>query len=180
MSKADVQRALQSFGGDIKRFSDKIGVKFEVALKRLALEIYAAVTEKTPVDTGRARASWNISRGTIDYTVWPEREKSIVDDRPGGIGEDGFTSRKNQTFLSPRGQTWVRGVAANKMAHFKGAKLVARGPAGSIFISEPVFITNNLHYVIYLEHGSSKQAPQGMVAVTLAEVEAGLARVLRA
>lgn len=32
------------------------------------------------------------------------------------------------------------------------------------------FLTNGIHYVHYLEVGHSKRAPQGMVAVTLAEL----------
>lgn len=33
-----------------------------------------------------------------------------------------------------------------------------------------VFITNNVEYILYLEEGTSKQAPSGMVALTLEEV----------
>ena len=35
-----------------------------------------------------------------------------------------------------------------------------------------VWITNNVPYIKYLEDGSSKQAPQGMVSVTLGELKA--------
>lgn len=41
---------------------------------------------------------------------------------------------------------------------------------GALKFGERVVIGNNVHYITYLEEGSSKQAPQGMVAVTLAEV----------
>ena len=33
-----------------------------------------------------------------------------------------------------------------------------------------VFLTNNLPYILRLEHGHSRQAPQGMVEVTFAEL----------
>lgn len=33
----------------------------------------------------------------------------------------------------------------------------------------PIFLANNLPYIESLEHGSSRQAPQGMVALTIAE-----------
>ena len=36
---------------------------------------------------------------------------------------------------------------------------------------ERVFIANGLPYVEFLEHGSSKQAPSGMVSVTMAELK---------
>lgn len=41
---------------------------------------------------------------------------------------------------------------------------------GALKFGERVVIGNNVHYITYLEEGSSKQAPQGMVAITLAEV----------
>lgn len=39
-----------------------------------------------------------------------------------------------------------------------------------------IFITNNVPYIIFLEGGSSKQAPRGMVAVTLEELRVQFAR----
>jgi hypothetical protein len=35
-----------------------------------------------------------------------------------------------------------------------------------------VYIVNNVHYIVYLEKGSSQQAPQGMLAQTMQEVSA--------
>ncbi len=41
-------------------------------------------------------------------------------------------------------------------------------------VFETVFIANSLDYIIFLEDGSSeKQAPRGMVALTIAELNAG-------
>ena len=42
-----------------------------------------------------------------------------------------------------------------------------------------IFITNNLPYINALENGHSDQAPSGMLAVTLNEVEAGIRDVIR-
>ncbi len=33
-----------------------------------------------------------------------------------------------------------------------------------------VYIANNVNYIIYLEDGTSKQAPEGMVAITMQEL----------
>ena len=41
-----------------------------------------------------------------------------------------------------------------------------------------VWISNNLPYIEVLEEGSSKQAPQGMVAVSIEEVKTGIANIL--
>jgi len=37
-------------------------------------------------------------------------------------------------------------------------------------IFQVVFITNNVPYIVYLEKGSSSQAPNGMVEITLQEL----------
>lgn len=48
----------------------------------------------------------------------------------------------------------------------KGASVVL----GDFKAGQRLFITNAVDYVRELEHGSSKQAPEGMVAVTAAEI----------
>jgi len=45
---------------------------------------------------------------------------------------------------------------------------------------ESVFIVNNLPYIEALEHGHSAQAPTGMVALTMKEIEATINAGLRA
>ena len=45
---------------------------------------------------------------------------------------------------------------------------------GGIKQGDVVYISNNLDYALMLEYGWSKQAPQGMVAVSLNEIEAWL------
>jgi hypothetical protein len=48
-----------------------------------------------------------------------------------------------------------------------------------IRFEQAIFLTNAVSYIIYLERGWSKQAPAGMVAVSLAEVEAFIINILR-
>jgi hypothetical protein len=38
-------------------------------------------------------------------------------------------------------------------------------------IGQTVWLVNSAPYFVYLEHGSSKQAPNGIVAITLAEMQ---------
>lgn len=49
----------------------------------------------------------------------------------------------------------------------EGATVLARIPPFAT-----IFLTNNVSYIIYLEEGSSKQAPEGMVAISLEEMRA--------
>jgi len=102
----------------------------------VALHILRGVVMKTPVDTGRARANWQVG----------------VNRRPRGqiaVSESG-------------GQRGTAGGAAIT----KGTGEIATVQPG-----EDVWISNNLPYIEVLENGSSKQAPNGMVGVTLAELD---------
>jgi hypothetical protein len=96
---------------------------------KLGADIWTKIKNKTPVDTGRARQSWNFQWGAIDPSVPDE-------------GEYDDPSLPNPG--SPEGK-------------------------------EVLHISSNLNYIIFLEEGvpgpGSKDAPQGMVQVTLQEVE---------
>lgn len=86
------------------------------AVQGISFKVLASVVKKTPVDTGMARNSWNISEGKIN------------------------TSLINS----------VRDKISGK---------------------KDVYITNSINYIMKLENGSSKQAPKGMVAVTINELK---------
>lgn len=49
-------------------------MKADLVVKKLAIELFKLIVLKTPVDTGRARASWNLSAGIIDTSVEPSGE----------------------------------------------------------------------------------------------------------
>lgn len=86
------------------------------AIKGISFKILAGVIKKTPVDTGDAQNSWNITDDKIDTST-----KSKVRDEISG--------------------------------------------------KKDVYITNSIHYISNLERGSSKQAPKGMVALTVNELK---------
>ena len=50
----------------------------------------------------------------------------------------------------------------------------AENNVGNAQPGESIWISNNLPYITALEDGHSKQAPAGMVALSLAEVSSGL------
>ena len=97
--------------------------------KRLiGLKVLRGVVLKTPVDTGRARANWQLSINIPKTDVKKTTNNTAVAD----------------------GNNTLR----------------------TIKLGEDIYITNNLPYIGRLERGHSKQAPRGMVALTLAEIEA--------
>lgn len=45
---------------------------------------------------------------------------------------------------------------------------------GTVQAGDTIYISNNMEYAVKLEHGHSKQAPQGMVAISINFIEAQL------
>jgi len=129
---SDFQINFDEFTRDLKR---ETGKELEDTLvdfqKKISLEVLTGVVEKTPVDTGRARAGWIASIG----------KPSIVK-----------TKRKDKS--------------GNSTIDKGGAKIDKLKPFQTLWIS------NNVEYIEFLEHGSSQQSPRGMAALTIAEVNA--------
>lgn len=122
--------AVKSFNDQIRKFLLTIPDLVEDEVRAVALDGTSRIVQKTPVDTGRARANWTVSiNGSFDYSIsqWEGRDPVVE----------------------------------------ASAILGADMPAFPI-----IYIFNNVHYIGYLEDGWSRQAPVGMVAVTLAELEA--------
>jgi len=59
----------REFELDIKRISEKLDVDAVTVARKLTFDVFRGIVLKTPVDTGRARASWNIGVGRPDDTV---------------------------------------------------------------------------------------------------------------
>ena len=104
--------------------------KMDLAVRKIALELFSRVILKTPVDTGRARANWQIAIGSM----------------PNGVLE---LDDKSGTATISKGSAVVAGV--------KGGDVI--------------YIVSNLPYINRLEDGYSKQAPAGMLGLTVQELQ---------
>jgi hypothetical protein len=92
----------------------------------------------------------------------------------------GLEVLRNVVFLTPvdtgraRGnwQLTIGSPAIGQRDDFKSRDVVSEGAAvlGNMKGLEVVWISNNVPYIGLLERGSSRQAPAGMVAVTLATI----------
>lgn len=122
--------SVASFNADLKKFSKSTGLEIETVVRKVAFDIYKGVTEKTPVDTGRAKANWMMGYGNINYTI-SENTKFVAMQPPKGSGKN------------------------------------------------VIYITNSLPYINSLENGSSKQAPNGMVNLTMLDVQRSIRNVIR-
>jgi hypothetical protein len=131
-----------SFADDVNKFQRKTVNKMDQVVRKVALELFTRIIYKTPVDTGRARANWQVSIGT------PAAGTVEIDDKSG-----------NATVSK----------ATAKSAGFKAG--------------DTIYLANNLPYIRKLEEGGygdgpktvggfSRQAPAGMVTLTVQEFAA--------
>ena len=145
--------------------------KTKAVKRKFAFACYAEIAKRTPVDTGRARANWNVSVGKPDYST--DEEKTCKDGEPlphkesefEADGDESIYITNNLPYIKTlefggypeevKKGTWVKGKSRGKGK---------RGPG---------------HYEIRSRGGYSKQAPQGMVGITLASAEKILNAVLR-
>lgn len=125
---------------DLTKYANGVKAKIKKVRVNYAFALYSSIVKKTPVDTGRARANWNISVGNVDSSTTEETKKSGL--------------KYKESDINPNGD-------------------------------ESIYISNNLPYITTLEYGGyskssktgktvngfSKQAPNGMVGVTLANSE---------
>lgn len=116
-----------AFNADLVAFSKKVGVNFETVVRKVSIDIWNDVTTLTPVDTGRARASWNVSEEYANLAVKPES--------------------------------------------YNGS---GKGAVGRISGKQDVIISNNVEYIVFLEEGSSEQAPAGMTKLAVANAAASI------
>lgn len=129
-ANAQMDAAMKRFNRETKRFAKTLlPAQMILFQKKIALQLLRGVVLKTPVDTGQARAGWQLSIGS------PVSEEA--------------------TGLDPSGSgTISNGVGA----------LAGLGPF------QVVWLSNNVGHIRFLEEGSSSQAPNGMLALTLTEV----------
>ncbi len=151
----EVNTSLMSFSRSIEAFVQKTGVKADLVVQKVALDCFAGVIIRSPVDTGRFRASWRISVNQIDLSF--EEEGQV---ESGALETKGQVQSARRTIkLARRLQTEV------------GTEI-----AGTIHFGDIVYISNNLPYAEPLENGWSDQAPQGMMKNTFQEVIASFDR----
>ena len=132
--------AAYSFTTHMEMLRKKYEKRLLALHKKFSTDVFRSVIMKTPVDTGRARANWNMNVGSIDYSV----------DDPEQYGESTGKHKGNSAApASPREKQL-------KLGKGDGEKVI--------------YITNNLPYIGELENGHSTQAPRGMVSLTLNEV----------
>ena len=65
----------------IEEIASRANKKVEVVARAITLQLFRAVVLRSPVDTGRFRANWNVAYGTPNYATNGSSEKNR------GLGE---------------------------------------------------------------------------------------------
>ncbi|KIC12861.1 hypothetical protein RA19_00180 [Leisingera sp. ANG-M1] len=64
------------FGDQIAAFAEKTEHKMDLAFRKIALGMFSQVIMNTPVDSGRARANWQVAIGSVPDGVLTLEDKS--------------------------------------------------------------------------------------------------------
>ena len=134
------------FDADLEAFARAIDADIGLVTRRVALQAFTGIVQKTPVDTGRAKSNWGINIGA------PAPPPS------GAVTEEEANRRKRD------------GYTANASAEDSKAIQEASSALAGVDGTRPVHITNNLPYIVALNQGHSKQAPAGFVEATVEEI----------
>ena len=138
-----VTLGINRFVGSLVFTKVRTDARMELLIIKIGLEIFLRVVKKTPVDTGRLRASWNISTDFPDTRVEPSR------------GEGSRTPKGPPP--PPAG-----GPELSKAKSFSYDRFGDKFPK--------IWITNNLPYAQIIEDGTHSKQGGHMVSSTLVEL----------
>ena len=83
---------IKSFKADLSNHKRKNGKRYTAIKREVVTWCWGSLTDKTRVDTGRARASWNTKQGSIDTKVpkaaeWARGQYLAPISKPTGPGK---------------------------------------------------------------------------------------------
>ena len=136
-----------SFANQMKAWERKTERKMDLAVRKIALEMFRKIILKSPVDTGRFRGNWQLAIGSVpDGTL-------ELDDKTG-------------TATIAKGAATALGFNAGETIYFANNLPYARRLEEGGYPDGPK-----------VENGRSSQAPNGMVALTIQEFQSVVSRI---
>ncbi len=140
-------------------FALRVEEQVDEAARKIALDALTRIVEKTPVDTGRARGNWQVS------PIQP-----ILTELDLGFSSPARVVGRGKKFTKQR----QRNKTASQRLNAQQAAQLALKAGQAVIESQGrvtvLYITDNVPYILFLENGSSRQAPQGMVKLTAQEL----------
>lgn len=144
----------------LEKLAAKVQLDIETVARKATLQVFAAVVKKSPVDTGRFRANWNVSYGTPDTAVTSSTQTARADaevQKVQSLPVGGVVYLSNSL---PYAQVLEYGGYPNPPK--KGSH--KRGEDG---------------YATHVRGGFSMQAPQGMVRISALEFNDFVQKAIR-
>lgn len=117
---------------NISALAEKYKTRVDVVVRKIVLDLFVRVVQRSPVDTGRFKGAWIVGTNAI-----PKAGAGHLDKTTSGLGS-------------------MTQIVLNGVSRFP--------------VDQPFWLANNLPYSVRLEYGWSKQAPGGMVRLSLREV----------
>ena len=135
---------------DLSKYVDEKKAQIKEVRKAYAFGLYSSIVKKTPVDTGRARGNWNVSIGSPDMSVTDKKRKTPKSKKsmPEANGDESIYISNNLPYIT----TLEYGGYPSP-------------------VKKGTYNKKTKTYEIRSEGGFSKQAPEGMVGVTVANSE---------
>lgn len=155
MSEDTTIRLNADFGKNVQTIADKLGARVDLVAKKIVGELFGRIIERTPVDTGRLRANWNLSVDTPNTAT----------NMPGGTSIDFAKSMKNRVEAMD--------IAGHQVYLSNGLPYAAVVEYGG-YPNPPKYGSKKRGedgMAIHVINGYSMQAPHGMVRVSIAEIE---------
>ena len=132
---------MAGFANQMKAWERKTERKMDLAVRKIALEMFRRIILKSPVDTGRFRGNWHLAIGSV-----PEGTLELDD--------------KTGTATIAKGAATVMGINAGDTIYFANNLPYARRLEEGGYMAGPKVV-----------NGHSSQAPNGMVALTIQEFQ---------
>lgn len=150
-----MSKQLFTIEAETKRFNDKIDrfikrspLAVGVVIRKLALELLTRIILKNPVDTGRSRAGWFAAFNALGGQ---------------GLAINIASSRMGKRKYKSKSAGMDQNAVSEGMS--KG-RFIDRTKDLNPYVE----VVNGVNYTIYLEYGHSKQAPVGMVRISMREM----------
>lgn len=139
-----------NFNRHIRDFIKKSSLSTDVILKKFAFDLVSRIIMKSPVDTGRSRAAWYVSA-----------EKLGSGNRISSLG-----ARAVKRGQKKGGNRY----GMNNALQLGRSEGKCNIHLGRLVQKKYIEIINGVKYILFLEYGRSKQAPQGMVRISMREM----------
>ena len=167
-----MKKDMTSFNRELKALNKAIESEYNRISSNVFADFFGTLVQRTPILTGNARLNWmiNTSGVTGDFIPYPKFAVPIQDrvfwkkrlaTKVKGYRSRGYTSKGQRVaglFASAKSAT-VAQVTREKIKIFRDTYLKMK--------SNKVFIFNNAPHIEALENGTSKQAPNGMLMITV-------------